>query len=151
MVAVGVALCAFVWFTIPKRPARTVGDRTFLAAAESACRAVVPELRAERGSERPLKDAQVADRIEEVALKLEVLVAEIRALPVAAADRAEVAIWLDAWDGYLAVGHRYAVAIRTGDAEKAEKVRTQGDDEADAIGRFASGNRIDACVPFSLA
>lgn len=151
VIAIGVALTAFVWFTIPKRPDRSIDDRAFLAAAESACRRVVPDLRAERRSQKPLKDDQVADRIDEVAAKLDDMVAELRALPVAVADQAEVAGWLSAWNEYLEVGRRYADAIRAGDAEKAEKVRQQGDDEAEVIGRFASGNRIDACVPFSLA
>jgi hypothetical protein len=151
VVAVGVALCAFVWFTVPKRPGRTVADRAFLAAAERTCASVVPDLRAERRSKKVMTDKQVADRIDEVAVKLEAMVADLRDLPVSSADKAEVMAWLAAWDGYLEVGHRYADAIRSGDAGRAEKVRREGNDEADAIGRFSSGNRIDACIPFSLA
>lgn len=150
VVIVGTILCAVVWFTIPKRPPRTISDDQFRSAAAGICADTIPELRAERRPERQLSDDEVADRIDEVADKLEDVVADLRAVPVAAADEAEVQAWLAAWDGYIDVGHRYAEAIRDGDATAAEDVRREGDDEAAAIGRFASGNRIDACIPFQL-
>lgn len=151
VVAIGFALCAFVWLTIPKRPGRTVEDRTFLAAAADLCQATLPELRAERRPERRLSDTEVASRIDQVADELDDLVANLDDLPVASADQDEVDKWLRAWAGYIDVGRDYADAIRTGDAGAAEDIRARADDDADAIGRFASGNRIDSCIPFSLS
>ena len=151
VVAIGALLCAAVWFSIPKRPDPTIADDRFRAAAAEICAGALPALRAERRPERRLSDTEVADRIDEVATELEGVVVDLRAVPVAAADRTEVVAWLDAWDRFIDVGHRYADAIRAGNADAAEDVRRDGDDEATAIGRFASGNRIDACVPFQLS
>lgn len=151
LAVIGVLLCAFVWFTIPKRPARSVSDTNFLAKSERICDNVVPTLRAERKPERKLSDDEVANRIDEVANKLTVMVSDLRDLPVAAADQAAAKRWLANWDKYIAVGRQYADAIRDGDGEVAEQVRRRGDDADRALGRFASGNRIDSCIPFSLA
>ena len=150
IVTIGSILCAVVWFSIPKRPPRTISDDRFRAAAADICAASIPELRAQRRPERQLSDDEVADRIDEVASELEGVVADLGAVPVSAGDEAEVRAWLEAWDGYIDVGHRYAEAIREGDADAAENVRREGDDEAAAIGRFASGNRLDDCIPFPL-
>jgi len=150
VVVIGALLCAVVWFSIPKRPDPTISDAAFRSAANDLCAATFPDLRAERRPERNLSDGEVADRVDEVADELDGVVRDLGEIPVQAADRAEVEAWIDAWAAYVEVGRSYAEAIRTGDADHAERVRAGGDDEARAIGRFASGNRIDACVPYQL-
>jgi hypothetical protein len=150
IVVIGALLCAYVWFAIPRRPARTVQDTEFLSRAEAVCEATLPPLRAERRPERRLTDTEVADRIEEVAATLDDMTDELRSIPVSGRDSGRVDRWLADWSAYTDIGYRYAAAIRAGDAERAEQVRADGDDEAKRLGHFASGNRIDACVPFSL-
>lgn len=150
IVVIGALLCAYVWFAIPRRPARTVEDTEYLSRAEAVCEATLPALRAERRPERRLTDEEVADRIEEVAATIDDMTADLRSIPVSGLDSGRIDRWLADWAAYTDVGYQYADAIRAGDADRAESVRAEGDDEAKRLGRFASGNRIDACVPFSL-
>ena len=77
---------------------------------------------------------------------LAALADELGALPVAEADRGEVARWVDDWHTFAAYGHRYAEAIRRRDGQAQGRIAGESNDPAERIYRFAAGNGVDACV-----
>lgn len=87
-----------------------------------------------------------ADRVDRGTARLEEMVEKLRAIPVAAEDRAAVANWLGIWDEFLAVGPRYAAAIRTGNPELYEPIGNEGDRPITAINEFARANGLDQCA-----
>lgn len=126
-------------------PVATINDPTFVRRANAVCRERVPDLRAadrKATSTTRLRGATLdarADALAEVA-------DELRELPVRPADADRVDAWLQDWDRFVEVGHRYAAAVEANDQE----AYTEIDDEAVAlsqrIGRFARGNGLDDCV-----
>ncbi len=152
LIALGV-LIAVVAGTIlanrSPRPARTIGDRQFAAAATDRCAATVPRFRADpqqnRREER--NERQTAERVERAASALEDMVDDLAEIDVAAPDRDRVATWLQAWRDYIGAGRQYARAVRTGDADEFSREADASRTSLDIIGRFARANRMDACVP----
>ena len=133
-----------------RRPPRTMTDATFVRQADALCARTLPKLRAVRPSSGSTKSPSlpaVAARVDDVSNQLAAFATELRAIPVRAENVAQVDAWLHEWDVYIAVGHRYAAAVRTGNDKQYSAVAKQGVPPVRAIARFARGNRIDNCVP----
>ena len=133
----------------PTIPPRSVQDTGFTRAADAACARVLPELRRQRPQlgERPDDEAEeVAGKVERTATSVERLAAELRGLPVAEADRARVDRWLDDWDAFVAVGRRYAAALRRGDNEAPARVAEQADPMTRRIFLFSQANGMPHCI-----
>lgn len=123
-----------------------ITDRLFSAAAEGVCRKVIPALRPDLKQKDAGPDAEVAAAIEERATKLTALTQDLRGLEVARADAAAVEAWLDDWDSYLAVGRRYARAVRGGDPAVHTSVAAQGVPVQKRISAFARANQMPGCA-----
>ncbi|HUR24306.1 MAG TPA: hypothetical protein VMZ73_10580 [Acidimicrobiales bacterium] len=133
----------------PRIPARTVADVAFTLRAEAACRKVLPKLQAQRPQlgEKPKDEAElVATKVERTADGLEKLVAELRALPVAAGDEARVEGWLDDWDAYIAVGRRYTAALLRGKGGAPTRAAEEGDPITRRVYLFSKSNGMSSCV-----
>jgi hypothetical protein len=127
------------------RPAATIDDPAFVRRANTVCRTTVAKLRApdrKAPSTTELKPAT----IDATADGLAAVAAELRTLEVRAADQSKVRAWLADWDRFIAVGHRYAAAVKAGDEDLYTKIDDEAVDLAQRIGRFARGNRIDECI-----
>jgi len=147
----GVLYGATAYFTT-RRPGRTMTDPTFEREAEAVCARTLPRLRAVRdknpSSDQSQKAANaLADKVDGVSTKLSSFVVELRAIPVEEQNKAQVAAWLHQWDLYIAIGHRYADAVRSGNDKRYSAVAKEGVAPVRAIAKFARGNHIDACVP----
>jgi hypothetical protein len=70
----------------------------------------------------------------------------LRALPVGAANAPAARRWLDALDRFVAIGPRYAAAIRSGDERRAEDIANEGDAPSHRFNVTARANGIDHCV-----
>lgn len=129
-------------------PPRTVQDREFTRQADAACRRTLPDLR----EDRPRRPRDVGDdqalgrRVGRTADRLDALADEIRGLPVAAADQAEVARWLADWDAYVEVGHRYAEALERRERERYQAIEQDGNAVSRRLFRFARANDMPACI-----
>ena len=142
---------ATAYFTT-RRPARTMTDATFERRADALCTKTLPGLRAvrDRKTAPPRRGegaGRAAARVDDVSNRLATFVGELRAVPVLAQNKGQVAAWLHQWDVYIAVGHRYADAVRTGNDKRYSAVAKEGIAPVRAIAKFASGNHIDNCVP----
>ncbi len=127
------------------RPAATIDDPDFVRQANTVCKTTVAKLRApdrKAPSTTQLKPAT----IDATADGLAAVASELRTLDVRAEDRGKVQAWLADWDRFIAVGHRYAAAVKAGDEERYTKIDDEAVDLAQRIGRFARGNRIDECI-----
>lgn len=132
-------------------PPRTVFDAAFIAQANSTCRETLEPLKAERPrpgtpeGRDPGTPKQVAAQVERVADRLAALADDLRDVPVASADQADVQTWLAEWDAYVDLGHRYATKLRAGGGDTDDVVRN-----AAASGRranqFARANKLDDCT-----
>lgn len=146
------ALVTATWLTLRTEPLppRTVEDTAFISAAQATCLRTLPALQAARPQVGERRDPgtleEVAASVERTATALEGVAAELRALPVAEGDRAPVMAWLDDWARFTAVGHRYAVALRQGDARRYSAVSVEGDAPLKAVYRFARANNMPACT-----
>ena len=134
--------------TSPDIPPRSVADVGFTDRAEALCAEALPPLRADRPESREDTGtpAAFARRIDRAAAGLERVAGDLRALPVAAADAAEVDAWLDDWDAYAAVGRRYADRIRTEDESAADEIEEQGSELSTGIFVFARSNGMPSCA-----
>ena len=148
MVAALVALAARTTGSGPQLPPRTIEDRSFARRANAVCARALPALREERPErgEGPADAPSLAGRVDRAADRLADVVAELRALPVAASDQADVDRWLDDWDAYVAVGHRYAEALRQGDRKTFTSVASLGNPLSRRIFEFSAANGMPRCV-----
>jgi hypothetical protein len=147
----GVLYGATAYFTT-RRPTRTMTDATFERRADALCAKTLPPLRAVRdknGTSAVGKEALVAlaTKVDDVSNRLTTFVGELQALPVLAQNRGQVDAWLHQWDLYIATGHRYADAVRTGNDKRYSAVAKEGVVPVRAIAKFSRGNHIDNCVP----
>ncbi|HEX2064960.1 MAG TPA: hypothetical protein VHE80_11130 [Acidimicrobiales bacterium] len=129
-------------------PPRTVQDTGFIRAANAACAKALPPLREARPKrgEGSRDRVVIARQVDRAAERLKVLADDLRDLPVAAADRAEVEGWLDTWDAYVAVGHRFATALRDEGEKTAASVSAEDDELSRRIALFAQANDMPECV-----
>lgn len=135
---------------VPAIPERTVTDTAFTGAANRLCGQRMPDIRRQPpqpgGEDRPDADEALAQRVERTADDLAALVGELRALPVAAADRSEVEGWFRDWDRFVNVGHRYADAIRNEGTRTRNEVATEGNEPSRRVYAFAMANGMPECV-----
>jgi hypothetical protein len=126
-------------------PPKTISDAAFVKQANAVCAARVPQLRAPEHKATSTTEVR-AENLVRTADGLAAVAAKLRTIDVRPADRPEVNAWLADWDRFVAVGRRYAAAVKANDPERFSKI----DDEAIAltkkIGKFARGNGIDACI-----
>jgi hypothetical protein len=134
-----------------RRPPRTITDATFARQADALCARTLPKLRAVRPARGSTDVTQplsaVAARVDDVSTRLAAFTTELRALPVRPENTAKVDAWFHQWDLYVATGHRYAAAVRTGNDKRYSAVAKEGVVPVRAIAKFARGNHIDNCVP----
>ena len=135
----------------PAVPDRTVEDRAFTDAAQALCAERMPAIRRQPpqvgdDEDRPSADEALARRVGRTADDLGALVADLRALPVAEADADKVARWFAHWDEFVAAGHRYADALRTGDREEYTAVAAQAVEPSRRIYAFAHANGMPDCA-----
>lgn len=133
----------------PTIPPRTVSDASFTTRADKVCAAALPGLRSDRPQSREDNGtpAAFAARIERAADGLMTVVTDLRRIPaVTSSDGAEVDRWLDGWDTYVAVGHRYADAIRAQDQERSKDLSAQGRALAKRVYLFAVANGMPSCT-----
>jgi hypothetical protein len=128
---------------------RVLTDTGFVTAANRRCGPAIAALRPpdSTGGKAPT-NAQVADRVDEVATGLGRLAGELRAIPAAPADQPPIAAWLDDWDRYTAVGHRFAAAVRARDQNAQARIGGEGDRWQRAADRFARANGLSRCEFF---
>lgn len=132
----------------PDLPPRTLADRDFARRAEAVCARTLPTLRRDRPEARETRrdSATLAGEVERAADGLAGVAGRLRSLPVAAGDEAEVDRWLDDWDAYVAVGRRYAEALRRDDREAYTAVADQGRPLTRRVFLYARANGMPACV-----
>ena len=123
-----------------------ISDQAFVDRAEGLCARELPPLRADLADDETRQPDEVAPTVEARADSLDAMVAALRELPVAAADRAEVNDWLEDWDAYVAVGRRYAAALRDGDPDRYSAVADAGMEPQVRISAFARVNGFDSCA-----
>jgi hypothetical protein len=135
-----------------RRPPRTIHDPSFERAAVAICtKEVRPLAERQRSSKEQGKynDTPKANavRVDRAADDLASAVDHLRALPSRPESKARVDEWLHQYDRFIAAGHRYADALRTGN----EEIYTKADDESvephKRISDFARANHLDACNP----
>lgn len=134
---------------LPDIPARSVADTGFTTAAQGICARRMPAIRNQPTppGEKDLDEAlQLAAKVERTATELSSVLGELRGLPVAAADQAEVGAWLDDWQRFVEVGHRYAAALRTDKPSHYTKVGKEGNAPSRRIYVFAKANGMPDCV-----
>lgn len=150
VVFVGVLIIALAaWLNDgPDIPPRSVADVGFTNRAEAVCAEELPPLREDRPEVREDtgSDEEFARRIDRAADGLEGVVRDLRALPVDAADAAEVERWLDDWDAFVAVGRGYADRIRAGEDEATAEVEDEGSRISTRIFVFARANGMPSCA-----
>jgi hypothetical protein len=135
---------------VPSIPPRSVDDTAFTAAANDLCARAMPAIRSQppqTGSKEKLDaDEEAAQRVERTAADMAGLVAGLRRLPVASADRAEVDGWLGQWDRFVDVGRRYGAALRRGVKKEYEAVAAEAEAPSREIFRFAKANDMPECT-----
>jgi len=130
-------------------PPRTVSDTGFTGRADAVCAGALPKLRKDRPESREATGtpAAFAARVERAAEGLTAVAADLRAIPVATAGgAAEVGHWLDDWNAYIAVGHRYADAIRAEDDARSKVLAARGQALSKRIFAFSKGNDMPHCT-----
>ena len=133
----------------PKLPPRTVEDQEFVRQANGSCARSLPALREDRERRRNEdegREGAVAGTVERAAAELERLAGEIRGLPVAAADQADVAGWLGNWDAYIANGRRFADALRRGDTKSYGDISAESSELSEMIYGFSKANGLSECI-----
>ena len=123
-----------------------IGDLSFIRAAERVCADSGKKVGATPPPSTGASfEARAAD-IERVARELEDMARKLRALPIGSVDASVVNRWLDELDAFIAVGHRYATAIRSGDLARAEEVGGEGAKPGSAFNATSRRNDIDNCL-----
>lgn len=137
-------IAGFIAYATHDHPGGFIGDRGFIDAANAACREARASL-----PPRAAPDATQEERarvVEAVHTWMSALVNELAVIPVRDGDRDEVRWWIARWRKFIAVGPKYAEALRTGDPEIYVPIGNLGDQPARDINSFATNNGIDACV-----
>lgn len=141
----------YLFFTSPDQAAAQhaprIADRAFERAASSVCARYVTVFDTATTLSKEPTQVQAGDFLESIATSFDTMVAQLRAIPVAPADRAAVDQWLADWDAYDAYGHQYAAAVKTG-AER--DLVTHDSARIGALRRqrngFANANSMGTCA-----
>jgi hypothetical protein len=135
-----------MWLYINHRDPELFGDKTFIAAAGAVC--AQSQARIDE-RQPPGGDASAEERassVERVSTILADMARSLRALPVRSVDAAAADRWLDELDAFVAIGPRYAAAIRSGDEHRAEDLGNEGNSPNHRFNATARANGIDHCV-----
>ena len=122
-----------------------VSDAEFVRQANDLCAATdqqVVRLHPPTGGSGPAEARRVAALADGFLL----LVDQLRAVPVPAADREAVDRWLGAWDRYVVLGYQRAEALDEGDREEADRANREAVAPKREINRFAVANGLDRCL-----
>jgi len=133
----------------PELPPRTIEDQEFVRQANAACARSLPDLRRDRERRRTGEEgteAALAGTVERASNELERLAGEVRGLPVSADDQADVSRWLGDWDAYLAIGRRFADALRRSDNKSYADISAESTELSQRIFAFSKANGISECV-----
>jgi len=121
-------------------------DKSFTAGARSICAGVKSRINDRQPPGDDATPEERAQSVERIAGILGQMVNELRGVPVASIDARNVGRWLDDLEAFVAVGPRYAAAIRSRDPRRTEEVGNEG---AAPIHRFndaARTNDLTGCV-----
>lgn len=139
----GMWVLGFWLYATHDHPGGFIGDDRFVSEANRICS------RAARQRPEPANEestmAERADTVARSAAVMGEMVKRLREIPVARADAQEVDAWLDRWEEFVAVGHRYADAIRANSPDLTD-IGNEGDAPASDINGFAANNGLDDCV-----
>lgn len=123
-----------------------IADQAFVTTAAERCGNVLPALRPDLSDKTKRTAAEIAVLVDDRAVKLEAFIAILRRLPVEDSARAAVDEWFADWSGYLAVGRRYAEALRADDPERFQKIAREGDVIQQRISARARASDMDDCA-----
>jgi hypothetical protein len=137
-------IAGFITYATHDHPGGFIGDRGFIDAADAACRKARASLPPPAALDATQEER--ARAVEAGHAWMTALVDELAVISVQEADRDEVRWWIARWRELLAVGPKYAEALRTGDPEIFVPIGNLGDQPARDINTFATNNGIDACV-----
>jgi hypothetical protein len=128
------------------KAALRIHDVQFEQAAIAACQRAVHIFNTTPTLGQQPSQAQAADLLDKIDATFAALVAELRQIPVAPADRDAVNGWLRDWDSYVAFGRTYAGAVRTG-SERDLVARDSASQGAlrRSLQAFAVANNMKAC------
>lgn len=138
------AWTAFLYST--KRDPERFADKAFVRAAGEECAQAQARIGEQQIPGDEATGEQRAASVERVTSILGDLARSLRALPVDRVDAPAAGRWLDELDAFVAVGPRYAAAIRQGDEHRAEDIGNEGDPPNDRFNATARANGIGHCV-----
>jgi hypothetical protein len=129
------------------RAAPRIDDTSFESAATVVCKQSVHIFDTASTLSKEPTNAQSADLLDAIDQTFAAMVVQLRAIPVAAPDQGAVHGWLADWDAYVAFGHTYAAAVRTG----SERGLIQSDSVSQGqlrrrLHAFAKANHMSSCV-----
>ena len=121
-------------------------DEAFLAKANAAC-AKSQHLMNDREPPGPNATAdERAASVERIAAIFRDLSRDLHGIPITSVDADAKERWLSELDRFIAVGPRYAAAIRSGDKDRMTRVGNQGDDSNHWFNATARENDMKDCV-----
>jgi hypothetical protein len=128
------------------KAAPRISDATFEASARQVCVGIKHIFDTDTSLPKNAGNKQSADFLDHLDATFADLVRQLRLLPVAGPDQLAVSGWLGDWDAYVAYGHTYAAAVRTG----SEGPLIQRDSASQGalrrrIQAFASANNMAPC------
>lgn len=132
-------------------PPRTIDDAGFVSAANSTCKAQLQPLREARPKagtpegKDPGPDEKVAATVDDTADRLAALADDLRQLARQSPEEGELQAWLDEWDGYAAIGHQYADAVRKKDPGQRD-LANDGEASRRRADLFAQANGLEDCT-----
>jgi hypothetical protein len=135
-----------MWLYINHRDPEFFDDKAFIRAADSVCAQSQAKIDEQQPPGEDATLEQRATSVERVASILTDMARSLRGLPVDDIDAAAADRWLDELDTFVGVGPRYAAAIRSGDARRAEDVGNEGDSPNHWFNVTARANGIDHCA-----
>jgi hypothetical protein len=97
-----------------EKAAPRVSDTAFEVAATQVCSQTVQIFDTATSLPKDPSRDQSANFLENVAATFQTMVSQLHALAVNAPNQPAVNAWLSDWDAYVAFGHTYAEAVRTG-------------------------------------
>ncbi len=151
VVLVGGLAIRYAFYTSPDQAAVAaaprIGDTSFERAANAICLQYVHVFDTETTLGDQASAGQTSRFLDSIAGTFDAMVAKLDQLPVAPADHATVAHWLDQWHAYDAFGHRYAAAV----AKRAEAGLVHNDSASQGQLRrdrnaFAKANHMPSCA-----
>ena len=139
------------WTSGADLPPRTVTDEAFITAANEQCRSALTPLKEARPragtpeGRDPGPDEAVADRVDDAADRLSILVDDLRGLARQSPDESDLSGWFAEWDHYASVGRDYADAVRDGDSRQ-RQLASDGADSGRRADLFARANGLKDCT-----